>query len=236
MAGYTWADLGQMLVVTVWVLAAVLNYALTVSLDNPAYSVKCNKIISNPADVTACDGEAALGQTGCVKDFYRHDAWKTFEWWVYKFTPIVSFIELFAILIYLRWQKYGATWFLMVIVLALGLAWFVFAIIATTIFWIDCKSHDACSNARYNFDFTGDVKQHVANVWIAMCVTLYVIALLHLALFVASIITQACLSRAVGGRETGLNPLFTEEDSAAINRANNIDTELSGDAWLQKHK
>lgn len=223
MAAYNWGDALQMATVFAFFLAVIVFFASVASIDYPPYEARTNKLVSDPAAVAACETAAAAGDKGCIKHFYIHRAWgNDFEWWVYHFTEIVILIELFFIVLYLRWQKYGIFWFLMLFVLTLGFIWLAIVIIMTSVYWSKCEDHSACSNALFTYDFTETVEVHVATAWVFMNVALYVILFLHLLLVLFSLLTQACLSRAVGGRETGLNALFTRKDGERVNEENLI--------------
>lgn len=220
MAAYTVGNALQIFTLTVWFPALIMLAVSSLSLDYPAYEVKLEKILNNPAEITACENEAQLGDTSCVPEFYTNRAWKTLVWWVLFFPLVWMLAELFFVVLYLLFQKYGWTWFLMVAFLSLGALVLVLAIIFCTVYWVNCEDYSACTNARFEYDFTGEVKHRVAHFWVVHQVALYVLLLCHIALFFDSIGTQACLSRAVHGRETGLDPLFTPADRAAVDAAN----------------
>lgn len=220
MAAYTWGNVLQVITVFFWFTALIMLALSSVSIDYPPYEAKVDKIINNPADIAACEAEAQLGNTGCVDDFYTSRAWLTWKWWVLYFTLVWALVETFFVVLYLLFQKRGWTWFLMIPFLVIGFVWLIVVIIQMTVYWVNCEDCSACTNARFEYDFTGEVKQKTDDWWIVHNVALYVLVLCHIALFFFSIATQACLSRAVGGRETGLNPLFTDEDAEIINRAN----------------
>ena len=220
MAAYTWGNALQIVTLFFWFAALIMLALSSVSIDYPPYEAKVDKIVNNPGDITACENEALLGDTSCVTDFYTSRAWKTWQWWVLYFTLVWTLLETFFVVLYLMLQKRGWAWFLMVPFLALGTVWLVTVIIQTTVYWVNCEDYSACTNARFEYDFTGEVKHHVADWWIVHMVAYYVLFLCHIALFFLSIATQACLSRAVNGRETGLDPLFTPEDRKTVDRAN----------------
>lgn len=223
MAAYTVGNVLQIITLFFWFAALIMLALSSVSIDYPPYEAKVDKIISNPADITACENEAQLGDTSCVTDFYTSRAWKTWQWWVLYFTLAWMLVETFFVVIYLMLQKRGWTWFLLLPFLVIGIVWLIVVIIQTTVYWVDCESYSACTNARFEYDFTGEVDHHVADWWVVHMVAYYVLLLCHIALFFFSISTQACLSRAVGGRETGLDPLFTPGDRAAVDRANSVE-------------
>lgn len=225
MAVYHWTNIGQIIVVLFWFLALLLWTISGPKLDYCAYEDDTEELLTNDAARIACEAEAALGNKGCVKDFYVSRGWKTFEWYVLYFPITIAVLELFFVAMYLMFQHYGITWFLMVIPLALGFVWLTVAIVATAIYWTDCAKHDFCSNAKFAYDFTDTVSQKTAWAWIVHMVALYVMWLAHLGFFVVSIANQAALSRAVAESVTHeradfLNPLFKPNDRKRIREAN----------------
>jgi hypothetical protein len=238
MAAYTWGDIVQQFIVLIWFITLALQLGSAFSLDYPPYSARVDKIVSDPAGVAACQAQVALGNLGCLSEYYTSRAWTTFEWWIYYFTPILMVAGTFFVALYLRWQKYGAFWFIMVIALGLAFVWLIIAIIVTSVYWANCGDHTACSRARYVYSLGVSISVGVADAWIIFCVMLYIQLLCIIALFFVSIATQACLSRAVGGRDTGLDPLFTEEDARAVRKGNeSIEAGIDGSSrppWLLK--
>lgn len=218
--GYTIGNILQILTVTFMITGTILVYLASISVDYPAYKQRCNKIIANPGLVTDCENEAALGDVSCVDDFYKAQGWLTLPWWILYFTVAWMLVALIPILIYMITQRHGWTWWLMLPFLILGVVWLVFCIVYCTIYWVNCEDHTFCSKARYNFDFTGEVQKSTDPWWIVFNVGLYVLLLGHFGLFFMSIGTQACLSRAVHGRDSGLHALFTEEDYETVQASN----------------
>lgn len=219
-AAYNWGNILQVVVLFLWCAGFVLVVFSDVALDYPAYEARVDRIINNPGDVAACQAAADLGDTSCVHDFYIDRAWSTVQWWVLYGPALWWIVETFFIAVYLMFQKYGWTWFLMIPFVGVGMVIFITAAVWGIVMWVNCGHYSACSNARFVYDFTGNVKKDVATYWIVHNVGIYVLVLLHVAWVLASIATQACLSRSVNGRDTGLDPLFTESDAEAINRAN----------------
>lgn len=222
MAIHTYAIGNVVQVITVFFIfiGMILIGVAAPALNYPAYEQKINKIINDPTLITNCQAEAALGDNSCVNKLINTHAWSTWEWFVFYFTLPLLLTALFFTVIYLMYQKYGFTWFIMVFWMVVVGVWLVIIIIQLVVWWMDCKSFEPCSTAKYDFDFTGTVKHATSPYWIVFNVGVYVVTLGGIVLLFASIGTQACLSRAVTGRDDALDPLFTEEDKRAIASAN----------------
>lgn len=225
MAAYTWTNVLQVIVVAFWFAALLMWTVSTPALDYCAYEDDTEKLLTDDAARTACEAEIAMGNTGCIKDFYRSRAWKTWKWYVLYFTVTWVVFETFWIALYLMFQYMGITWFVMAIPLVLGFIWLTVVVIVTAIWWVDCDKYAFCSNAKFVYDWTDTVKQGTAWAWIVHMVALYVMWFAHLAFFIVSIANQACLSRAVAESATFeradfLNPLFKPQDRRRIREAN----------------
>ena len=228
---YAIGNVIQIIIMAFFFISLIMLSVSGPALNLPAYELKCKKIIDDPAAVTACENAAALGNNGCVNDYIDEDAWVTWPWFVVYFTITLLIAETFFVMLYLMFQKYGITWFIMVFWMIIVGIWLVIVIIQLIIWWVECGSNDLCPSPKYSFDFTGTVNTGTSAYWIVFNVAVYIIALAHIALFFASIGTQACLSRSVSGREDGLDPLFTKEDKQEIreaNRSTSIDSSIGG--------
>lgn len=228
MALSTWGRILQVAIVFFWSLALIMLALSSVSLDYPAYEVKLDRILANPADVAACEAEVALGNTGCVKDFYTSRAWKTLQWWVLYFTlPLMLFITIFVV-IYLTFER-GFWFFLMVIFLFIGLVWLIIAIIVQTIYWVNCKDYSACSIARYTYGEAFGVTSSSTDAWwIVHNVACYLLVICTGALFIGSIVAQWCFGRDEyeANRPTGIERLFAKGDTRTVAAYNDIGASL----------
>lgn len=235
MAAYTWGNLLQLLAVTVWFCGLLMISLSTPALDYPSHNAKIDYIVNNPGAVTACEAAAIGGNSSCVTDdLYTSRAWKPWEWYVLYFTLPLALVVTFFTVVYLLFQKYGFFWFLAAAFWAGLFIWLLVVVIFTTIYWINCKDYTACSNARFVYadllGFGGEVSHSTANWWIVHLVGHYVLFLSLVALVVATIATQCCLSFAANGRDYGLDPLFTSKDKQRLLEANRVDAAIDAES------
>ncbi len=225
MAAYTWSNIFQGIVVCFWFAGLLLLTISGPKLNYCSYEDDTEKLLTDDAARTACEAEAAAGDTDCVKDFYKNRGWKTYAWFVLYFTLTWLILETFFMALYLMLQRYGIMWFVLMFFMVLGFIWLTIVIVTTTVYWVDCEKYQFCANAKFVFDFTDEVKQKTAWAWIVHNTAFYLLWLAHIFFFIASIINQALLSRAVA-ESTGferadfLNPLFGKEDRRRIREAN----------------
>ena len=218
MALNTWARILLAFLALLWILGLTLIALSTPAIDYPAYEARVDKILSNPADIAACEDAAVIdGKTSCVKDFYVSRAYQNFEWFVLYFTLPVLIFFTFPVILYLIFER-GFWFIVMTLFLALAFVWIIIVIIVTTTYWINCSKHSACSNALYTYDFTGVVKQTTADWWIVHMVGHYLVFFSIIFLFIGGIAAQACFSRSIYDTSpvSGAEVLFSKGDQAKL--------------------
>jgi hypothetical protein len=153
-------------VIAVWafLLGAIALAISSVSLNYCALEPRLD-FYTNTTETGDCQDEVLLGHQSCIDDAYRVNRFSGLTWFILHGILPLGLLTVAAMVPMLMWNAERIFWWLMAICVVTFFVASSMVNVMLAIWWANCKSHGFCVQARYYFDFTGEVSFRGADPW-----------------------------------------------------------------------